>query len=76
MFEDRYKLHQIFISAINENDTHGWKVTLYIGQPDLTRYKYCALNKTFATEAEAVSRARELAHQWIDAGKPEPFPEA
>jgi hypothetical protein len=76
MFEDRYKLHQIFISAINETDTHGWKLALYIGQSDLSRYKCCRLNKRFATQAEAISRARELARQWIDAGKPEQFPEA
>jgi hypothetical protein len=76
MLEDRYKLHQIFVSATHNNDTQDWKVTLYIADPNVRRYKYCALKKTFATEAAAISCARELAHKWIDDGKPEPFPEA
>jgi hypothetical protein len=75
MLEDRYKLHQIFILATRNNDTHDWKVSLYIAEPNLRLYKYCALKKTFATEAAAISRAQEVAHKWIDDGKPEPFPE-
>lgn len=75
MLEDRYKLHQIFISTTRNNDTHDWKVSLYIAEPSLRLYKYCALKESFATEAAAISRAQELAHKWIDDGKPEPFPE-
>jgi hypothetical protein len=42
MLEDRYKLHQIFISTTRNNDTHDWKVSLYIAEPNLRLYKYCA----------------------------------
>jgi hypothetical protein len=67
--------HSVISPATRNNDTHAWNVSLYIADPNPRLYRYCALKKTFATEVAAISHAQEVAHKWIDDGKPEPFPE-